>query len=70
VLGEDPARLRLEPRVAEGTARALAGLGHPVQEVNPWDLVMGFCHAIEMDEEPGALAGAADPRGDSIALGI
>jgi gamma-glutamyltranspeptidase/glutathione hydrolase len=70
VLGEDPARLRLEPRVAPGTAQALAALGHPVQEVEPWDLVMGFCQGIEVDEHTGALVGAADPRGDSLALGM
>ena len=70
VLGEDPKRLRLEPRLAEGTVRALTALGHDVQEVRPWDLVMGFCHGIEVDEHTGALVGAADPRGDSVALGV
>jgi gamma-glutamyltranspeptidase/glutathione hydrolase len=70
ILGEDPARVRLEPRLAEGTLPALAALGHPVQEVGAWDMVMGFCHGIEADEHTGALAGAADPRGDSLALGV
>ncbi len=70
VLGEDPGRLRVEPRSAEATRRALAALGHQVAEVEPWDLVMGFCHAIEVDAHSGALIGAADPRGDSVALAV
>ena len=70
VLGEDPDRLRIEPRFAEATGRTLAALGHRVAEIEPWDHVMGFCHAIGVDEHSGALIGAADPRGDSTALGI
>ena len=70
VLGEDPNRLRIEPRYPEATRRALAALGHRVAEVEPWDLVMGFCHGIEVDDRSGALIGAADPRGDSVALAV
>ncbi len=70
VLGDDPNRLRIEPRTAEATRRALTALGHQVAEVGPWDLVMGFCHGIEADPHSGALIGAADPRGDSLALAI
>ena len=70
VIGEDPNRLRMEARFQEGTAAALTALGHQVAEVEPWDMVMGYCAGIELDPDTGALVGAADPRGDAIALGV
>jgi gamma-glutamyltranspeptidase/glutathione hydrolase len=70
VLSEDPNRLRLESRISQATQAALAAMGHPVVEVEAWDHEMGFCQGIEIDTRTGALIGAADPRGDSLALGM
>lgn len=61
-----PLDVRLEPRFRPGLAEALAALGHPVSMVEPFDQVMGHCHAIELvDGGParsGSVAATTDPR--------
>jgi gamma-glutamyltranspeptidase len=56
---------RLDPQlVADLRAR-----GHIVHDIGPYRNEMGHAHAIAIDNERGTLAGGADPRADSLALG-
>ena len=62
-----PVEVRLEPRFRAGMADALRGLGHPVTEVEPFDGMLGHCHAIELvaggpAAADGSVAAATDPR--------
>ena len=62
-----PVEVRLEPRLAPGVAESLAGMGHPVTLVGPFDSLLGHEHAIELVEggpaaPDGSLAAATDPR--------
>ena len=62
-----PVEVRLEPRHRAGMAEALAGMGHPVTLLEPFDSTLGHEHAIELvDGGPaapgGSLAAATDPR--------
>jgi gamma-glutamyltranspeptidase len=51
-------------------ASGLARKGHRVQVTTPFDFNMGFAQAAMRHPESGCLVGAADPRGDCLALGI
>jgi gamma-glutamyltranspeptidase/glutathione hydrolase len=62
-----PIDVRLEPRFEPSIADGLRSLGHPVELVDPFDGLLGHCHAIELiDGGPasadGSLAAATDPR--------
>jgi len=61
-----PLEVRAEPRFAPGVLAALAAMGHPVTETEPFDGGLGHAHAIELvDGGPanrGSLAAATDPR--------
>ncbi|HEX7471447.1 MAG TPA: gamma-glutamyltransferase family protein [Candidatus Limnocylindrales bacterium] len=62
-----PIEVRLEPRFRAGMADALRALGHPVTEVEPFDGLLGHCHAIELIAggpamPDGSVAAATDPR--------
>ena len=62
-----PIEVRLEPRFRAGIAEELAALGHPITLVDPFDGLLGHCHAIEFVAGgpaalDGSLAAAADPR--------
>ncbi len=70
VRGDDPSTLRIETRFPPEVASALAARGHRVQATVPFDFNMGFAQAIMRNPESGCLVGAADPRGDCLALGI
>lgn len=70
VRGDDPGSLRLEARYAVEVAASLAARGHRVEVTVPFDPNMGFAQGVMRDTESGALLGAADPRGDCLALGI
>jgi gamma-glutamyltranspeptidase len=64
---EPPLDVRLEPRFELEIAESLADRGHPVTLVEPFDGLLGHCHAIELvDGGPaapdGSLAAATDPR--------
>ena len=64
---QPPVEVRLEPRHEPGVAEALAGMGHPVTLVEPFDSNLGHAHAIGcVDGGPGAREGsvvaATDPR--------
>ncbi|HEY0442793.1 MAG TPA: gamma-glutamyltransferase [Candidatus Limnocylindrales bacterium] len=64
-----PVEVRAEPRFAPGVLDALTAMGHPVAETEPFDSLLGHCHAIELVDggpgrhpDPGSLAAATDPR--------
>ena len=61
-----PDAVRAEPRFRPGLLEGLAGLGHPVSVVGPFDSALGHCHAIELVDggpgDGGTLAAATDPR--------
>jgi gamma-glutamyltranspeptidase/glutathione hydrolase len=65
---EPPRVVRIEPRVGLATIERLRALGHDVVEAEPFDPVLGHCHAIELvDGGPaagGTLAAATDPRSE------
>ncbi|MGK9254400.1 gamma-glutamyltransferase [Paenibacillus humicus] len=60
--------LKLENRGLEQTARTLEQWGHAVELVGAWDGVTGQSQGIVISGE-GLLTGAADPRGDGMAIG-
>ena len=62
--------LRIESRADPSLIASLAGKGHDVKIVGPYEHDMGHSHAIVIDREHGTLAGGADPRADSAALGL
>lgn len=70
VRGDDPHTLRLEVRHPAGVVAALAARGHRVEVTVPFDINMGFAQGILRHPASGCLVGAADPRGDCLALGI
>jgi gamma-glutamyltranspeptidase / glutathione hydrolase len=62
--------VRVESRMP---AELLAGLrmrGHAIEILGPFDSTLGHASAIAIDRARGSLAGAADPRADSAALGL
>ncbi|WP_109995219.1 gamma-glutamyltransferase [Salinisphaera sp. LB1] len=61
--------LRVESRFDAAIDTRLAAHGHEVCRVGDWDGVMGHAAAIRIDAATGVLHGAADPRGEGIALG-
>lgn len=48
---------------------ALRERGHIMHDLGPYRNEMGHAHAIAIDRARGTLAGAGDPRADSLALG-
>jgi len=59
----------VESRMDPAIVAALRACGHIVHEIGPYRSEMGHAHAIAIDAERGTLAGGADPRADSLALG-
>jgi gamma-glutamyltranspeptidase/glutathione hydrolase len=57
---------RLDPEVIAGLLKR----GHAVQVLGAFENALGHCHAIALDRGRGSLAGASDPRADSLALGL
>ncbi len=60
----------VESRMDEAIVRGLERRGHRVATIGPYENAMGHAHAIAIDHERGTLAGGADPRADSLALGL
>jgi len=60
-----PDELRIEKGVSPDTIRLLTGMGHKVV-IRP---AMGSAMSIMVDQDTGALYGAADPRREGLALG-
>jgi gamma-glutamyltranspeptidase/glutathione hydrolase len=67
--GQDSDTLKVEGRVPSSEVERLRGKGHLVERVGDWDGVMGQAQGILIDRVRGCLYGAADPRGDGMALG-
>jgi gamma-glutamyltranspeptidase len=61
-----PVEVRAEPRFGPGVLAAVAAMGHPVSETEPFSRILGHAHAIELVEggpaSGGSLAAATDPR--------
>jgi gamma-glutamyltranspeptidase / glutathione hydrolase len=60
----------IESRMPEAIARGLERRGHRVATIGPYANAMGHAQAIVIDRERGTLSGGADPRADSMALGL
>jgi gamma-glutamyltranspeptidase/glutathione hydrolase len=60
----------IESRTPPEIVAELERLGHVVETIGPYENAMGHAHAIVIDRKRGTLAGGADPRADSLALGI
>ncbi|KRF01140.1 gamma-glutamyltranspeptidase [Paenibacillus sp. Soil766] len=66
--GEDGDALKLEHRLEPEVYTKLKRWGHRVELVKAWDGIMGQAQGIIIDEK-GFMSGAADPRGDGLAIG-
>ncbi|WP_141335286.1 gamma-glutamyltransferase [Paenibacillus sp. tmac-D7] len=67
--GDDSDLLRMENRGLDQAAiRDLQARGHRVELLGPWDPVVGQAQAIKIHPD-GSFSGAADPRGDGLAIG-
>lgn len=64
--GADTTSLRIESRFDAATIRALRDAGHPVEEIGPFDGIMGHAGAL-VHHPDGLIEGAADPRSDGAA---
>ncbi|HTW85145.1 MAG TPA: gamma-glutamyltransferase family protein [Candidatus Sulfotelmatobacter sp.] len=60
----------VESRMPDDVVAGLERRGHKVAPLGPYENAMGHAHAIAVDHERGTLAGGADPRADSLALGL
>ncbi|WP_372631306.1 gamma-glutamyltransferase [Cohnella sp.] len=65
--GEESDTLKIENRDLGKETGRLEEWGHEVELVGPWDGVMGQAQGIQIDD--GVISGAADPRGDGLAIG-
>jgi len=61
--------VRVEARYDPSIVAGLRARGHSVEFLGAYDHAAGHAHAIAIDHERGTLAGASDPRADSLALG-
>jgi gamma-glutamyltranspeptidase len=61
--------VRFESRYAPGILAGLRERGHVIDVLGPYESALGHAHGIVVDRARGTLAGAADPRADSLALG-
>jgi gamma-glutamyltranspeptidase len=60
----------VESRMPDDLLEGLTARGHSVERLAAFDHTMGHAHAIRIDRESGTFAGGADPRADSLALGV
>jgi gamma-glutamyltranspeptidase/glutathione hydrolase len=60
----------VESRFESSVVDALERRGHVVERLGAYDHTMGHAHAIRIDREHGTFSGGADPRADSLALGV
>ena len=67
--GADAADLRIENRFEPAIITALRAAGHELEEIGPFDEVMGHAGAL-VHHPDGLIEGAADPRGDGTAAGF
>ncbi|MFC4929119.1 gamma-glutamyltransferase [Massilia sp. GCM10023247] len=67
--GDATQTLRIENRFAEEVYAGLRARGHQIEITEAWSDFMGHAAAIRIDPQTGLLSGAADPRGEGIAVG-
>ncbi len=67
--GDTTQALRVENRFSEETFSALRERGHQVEITEGMSDLMGHAAAIKIDQKTSVLSGAADPRGEGIAVG-
>ena len=67
--GDATSALRLENRFSEETFAWLRSRGHEVEITEAMSDFMGHAAAIKVNSDTGVLQGAADPRGEGIAVG-
>jgi len=60
----------VESRMPSAIVDGLTRRGHVVERLGAYDHTMGHAHAIQIDHARGTFSGGADPRADSLALGI
>ena len=63
-------RVSLESRFDPAVIASLLARGHDLEILGPYDNKLGHAQAIVVDRERGTYAGGADPRADSLALGL
>ncbi|MCR8633317.1 gamma-glutamyltransferase [Paenibacillus radicis (ex Xue et al. 2023)] len=66
--GVDSDTLKMENRKLDSTINQLRAWGHRVEVLETWDPATGQAQGI-MIHPDGQLSGAADPRGDGLAIG-
>ncbi len=62
--------VRVESRFKPEIVAGLRARGHVVNVLGAFENALGHAQAIAIDRERGTLAGGADPRADSLALGL
>jgi gamma-glutamyltranspeptidase/glutathione hydrolase len=67
--GAETTNLRIESRFDPAVIAALRSAGHDVEEIGPFDEVMGHAGAL-VHHPDGVIEGAADPRSDGAAAGF
>jgi len=67
--GAETTSLRMENRFDPSVIKALRDAGHELDEVGPFDEVMGHAGALVRHPD-GLIEGAADPRGDGAVAGF
>ncbi len=66
--GQASDSLKMENRNLQSAAEKLMQWGHRVELVSGWDGIVGQAQGICIDTN-GVMYGAADPRGDGLAIG-
>jgi gamma-glutamyltranspeptidase len=67
--GAEKTSLRIESRFDPSVINALRSAGHDLEEIGPFDEVMGHAGAL-VHHPDGLIEGAADPRSDGTAAGF
>jgi gamma-glutamyltranspeptidase/glutathione hydrolase len=62
--------VRVESRFDPAVVAGLRARGHAVEVLGAYEHALGHAHAIAIDHARGSFAGGADPRADSLALGV
>jgi gamma-glutamyltranspeptidase len=65
----DHEALVMENRFPPETIAALRERGHVVEEIGPWDTMMGYAQGIVLDPVTGVMQGGSDPRAEGCAAG-
>ncbi len=65
----DHEALVMENRFPAETIAGLRARGHVVEEIGPWDSMMGYAQGIVLDPATGVMQGGSDPRAEGCAAG-